>query len=236
MAKRRDSKDVIGGFDALRAARQAHSDGLVPDVEVTREVIQQDGTRSVAHDSPGSRIKRTVMPTRQEIVCLECAHIFELSGRSDNTVCPKCRERLPIVDLTISDEWDDELYTAGTVTIEAGGNVIDGKITANNIILQGKISGGELRASRCITLECADEIDASLLNSLDLKIGAEQKQKLNGVCTHRNVDLAGELEAELELSGSLIIRESGCFKGSYTGPGLAVEEGGGLLADVYVQA
>ena len=52
--------------------------------------------------------------------------------------------------------------------------------------------------------------------------------RLKGRVLFRNVEVAGELQANLACSGVLTVRASGHFRGALQGAHLVVEEGGGL--------
>ena len=92
------------------------------------------------------------MVTRTEIVCAGCGNAFELTGKNQQAICPKCRARLVIQDWTIEGEWDQDITTAGTVTVKDGGIIKSGSIVANNLVLHGKVEGGQIRVTRQIRL------------------------------------------------------------------------------------
>ena len=232
MAKKRKKNDVVGGFDALRAAQNAQREGVYPKPNPAPPEANEGEKAPV---SPvASRIGKTTMPSRMEIICYACSASFEVVGKSTNTVCPKCRERLNLQDETIDDAWEGELCTAGTVTIAESGVVQGGSLTANNVVLKGMVSGGEVRASRCLKLHEHAAFHEQYLKSEDLHIMEGCSYTLPEGTHYRNVTVSGMLEGSLRLRAKLSILSGGLFKGVLETGHLSVEAGGGLIADCLV--
>lgn len=183
----------------------------------------------------GTRIGRTVMPSRTEIVCHSCAHTFEITGKSSQTVCPKCRTRLKLEEVSIEGEWSRDLLTSGTIEVKEGGEIQGGVIVANNLVVRGKVLGGEIRVTRRLEIHAGAEVDLTVVAFRDLLLGegVEMELAADRAALH-HVHLHGHLHAHLDLTGCLHIVSGGCLSGSITGPRLILEEGGGLLAAVNV--
>jgi len=56
--------------------------------------------------------------------------------------------------------------------------------------------------------------------------------KLPGVVRCRSVDLAGDLDARIEVEGAVILRSGAVLRGQVKCASLQVEEGAALVADV----
>lgn len=215
----------------MRAAQEAARHGASPPSRPEPAEPPAEGQRPAI----ASRIGRTVMPSRHEIVCHGCGHTFEITGKSSQTVCPKCRVRLKLEDVSVEGPFDLSVENAGTMTVKPEGVIEAGTIVVNNLVVQGAIRGGRIRVTRELRIEAGAEVDWDRVTWRDLAIGPGVHLELSGERARmHHVNLAGDMTAHLDLTGSLRIAATGCLRGSVTAAGLRVEDGGGLLAAVSV--
>jgi cytoskeletal protein CcmA (bactofilin family) len=223
---------VVDGFTAIRAAQEAarhgRGDPLRPDAEAAKKP-EPDGGAPKA----GSRIGRSVMPSKREIICPECAGASEVTGMVKLFVCNHCRHRMNVEDVQIPEgDWSDELEVGGTVIVPTGAVLKGGKITANDIILQGTMSGTELKACRLITIGSNAKPDWVRLTAYDMELGAGVNLTPGKPIHGRNLILHGKFSGNAVLTGTLTIHPDGDFSGQVKAAGLQVEEGGGLRAQL----
>ncbi len=221
---------VVDGFTAIRAAQEAarhgHGDPLRPDAEK-----KTDTPRSQPAAKAGTRIGKSVMPTKREIICPQCGYVSEVTGKLQLFVCQGCRHRMKLDDVTLPEgDWSGELETGGDVTVPAGTRLKGGKITANDIILHGKMEGTELRASRRVRVFAGAAIDWVRTAFRDLEIGPGLNITPGKPLDARHIELHGAFCGNLRLTGTLTIHPSGDFSGQVKAAGLSVHEGGGLRA------
>ena len=223
--------NLVDGLTTLRAAQQT---GKEKPVSSAPSSGAETGVNKISRgQKPASKIRRTVLPSRNEIVCYQCEATFEIIGRSTNTVCPKCRARLDIKDLVINTEWAEEIITAGTVTIAPEGALKGGSLIANKIIVQGSIEGASVRASRLMELQAGCFCPEDSISCLDLVIGVGFELILcDKKKAFRNIQVLGQLEGDVSMSGVLHISTTGHFSGKVSCAGLRVEAGGALEAEV----
>lgn len=237
MASKKTNKKtkVVDGYMAVRAASEAAKHGKADPVRP-----EEDGKASESAQSPpsgvGTRIGRSVMPSKREIICPDCGYAIQITGKLQLVVCQKCRARLQVKDETLTgakcgeDGWSDEIETGGTVTITQDALLAGGSITANDIVLKGPQGNAELRACRRLFLHPGAEVDWTKTRFLDLEIlegvEIEAADKVKG----RHLELHGALTGEVELEGSLTIHPTADMQGAVKASGLVVKEGGGLRA------
>lgn len=178
----------------------------------------------------------TVVPEKHPIRCYECGYEFYLTVRVQTTYCPKCRKTLALTDHTIEGISSASIKTAGTIHILPQAAVRDGELVANDIILEGRLAGGRLEAYRRLELRPGAETDFQRIKAPSLKIAAGMNLRLEGSVFFRDVELLGQLEACLALSGVMTIRPGGLFIGELSGSHLVVEEGGGLQASLQISS
>ncbi|WFB37328.1 polymer-forming cytoskeletal protein [Kiritimatiellota bacterium B12222] len=225
---------VVDGFTAIRAAQEAarhgRGDPLRPQSETPNK---PPGT---ADPKSGARIGRSVMPTKREVICPECDTISSVVGKVELWVCTHCRHRMKLQDLELPDgEWSDEIEVGGTVIIPSGTKLMGGKITANNVVLQGEMAGVELRACNKLTIGAHAKPDWVRLKMLDLEVGVGVNLTPGKPIEGRNLLLHGKFAGNAVLSGRLHIYADGDFSGQLRAAGLEVEEGGGFRAQLDVK-
>ena len=182
-----------------------------------------------------AHISRTVRPVRQMIRCYDCGYEFPLTVRVKSTYCPKCRATLDFIDYTIESEWTETLKTEGSIRIAPLGVLKEGKLVANDVIIEGRAEGGMIQAFRRIDINAGAVFDEKKISAQDLRIGAGAIVTLQNVARYRNVEVAGTLNADLRVSGMITVKAGGLVRGKLHGSHLVVEEGGGLLASVWIE-
>jgi cytoskeletal protein CcmA (bactofilin family) len=225
---------VVDGFTTIRAVKEAARHGAPgapePPAAPAPGAPPEPG-------KPGGRIGRTVLPSRTEIVCAGCGHAFELTGKNAQTICPKCRLRLVIQDWTIEGEWDQDITTAGTVTVKPEGIIRGGTITANNLEVHGRVEGGALRVTRRLALHAGAAWPGGGIPCRDLWLGegAEYTAGEPGLEV-RHAELHGLFTGPLSCAGKCVIHPTGGLEGRLSAARLEVHEGGGLLGDIRIVA
>lgn len=223
---------VVDGFTAIRAAQEAarhgHGDPLRPDAKTEDPAARPDPTARA-----GTRIGRSVMPSKREIICPQCGYVSEVTGKLQLFVCQGCRHRMKLDDVTLPEgEWSGEIETGGNVVIPAGSILKGGKIVANDIDLHGKMQGVEIRACRRLRVSSEASVDWVRVVMRDLELGAGVKLTPGRPLEMRHLLLRGSFCGNLRLSGTLTIHAEGDFSGEVRAAGLHVEEGGGLRASL----
>lgn len=191
------------------------------------------GTEAGAGGTPkaGSRIGRSVMPSKREVLCPACGAASEVTGAVQLFVCNTCRHRMKLEDVRIPEgEWHEDLEVGGTVIVPDGAVLKGGSVTANDIVLQGKMAGTELRACRLMTIGSNAQPDWVRLRALDLELGKGVNLTPGKPVEGRHLLLHGAFCGTARLTGTLTVHADGDFSGELRAAGLRVEEGGGLRA------
>lgn len=226
---------VVDGYTALKAAqRRAQQDKPAP----------ADATGPPSHSPPeeknkpksiGTHIGRTVMPTKFDLVCYACGYEFKMTGKARTTLCPKCKKTLDLTDHSITDTFDKDLITAGKVHVTASAILTGGVITANDIVLEGTQRGGELVAHKTLEIRPGALFNEKNIKARHLHTAPGAAVSFKKKAQFHDVDIAGELNADIQADGVVTIRPGGCLKGRLSGAHLVVEEGGGLWADMEIR-
>ncbi len=236
----RGKTKVVDAFTTLRATQRhglekkfsAPSNAEnAPEPDKKTSAARKTGARPQA----ASGIGRTVMPTQNEIVCYSCGFSFIMRGRAETTQCPKCGARLSLKDQTVTGACSEELITAGIVRLTKSAILDGGKIVANDVIIEGMIKSGSIQAHKTLELAAGATIPEEFVVARNLRIGAEASFDFLGNMEFHDVEIFGELKANLKVTGVVTIHAGGHLLGSLQTDHLIVEEGGGLTADVRVE-
>jgi len=228
----------VSGFDIVRAAKRARElQGSAPppppkppQAPPVPPPDQPDPEKSKA------RIGKTALPNKYEYTCYQCGYEFTVAGRVQTLYCAKCRTVLNQANYTISKRHDVSIVTAGTVTITAEGVWAGGTLNARDVVLDGAIEAGSIKASARLEVGPAAVADWSKLEARDLTLREGSRTRWVEPRMFRHVDLAGYLEGEFKCTGSITIRNTGHCRGRLVAPRMKVEDGAGLVADVIVDA
>lgn len=224
---------VVDGYTAIRAAQEAARHGRGDPLRSESETPKPQGPGDA---KAGTRIGRSVMPTKREVICPECGTTSSVVGKVDLWVCTQCRHRMKLQDLKIQPgDWQEEIEVGGTVTVLPGAKLKGGKITANDIVLQGDMEGVELRACHKLTIHKDAKPDWVRLKMMDLELGPGVNLTPGKPIEGRHLHVHGTFAGNAVLRGTLYIYADGDFSGQLRAAGLQVEEGGGFRAQLDVK-
>jgi len=226
-----ESPIVIDGFSSVQAIRRAQKRTDPRSAATAGETPEnkaegRDGKRA------GAKIDHTVLPQKHEVVCYECDYIFMVSGRIQDTMCPKCHRSLRMEDLTINSKWSESIRTIGTVNIKAGTVLEGAEIRARDIILAGNAENGIIRAGRRLELHMGAKFNIAKTRMRDLIISKDADFSIPATVSLRNLEVGGTLKARIFADGVVVIKQGGILDGEVHTPRLVVEDGGGLKAQV----
>jgi cytoskeletal protein CcmA (bactofilin family) len=229
---------LVDGFTTLRATqRHGVERKYSTRSEADESAPKKDkGAPDKARPAKGSMsIGRTVMPTQNEIVCYSCGFGFIMRGRADSTQCPKCGARLGLKDETVTGACSEEIITAGKVRLTKSAVLDGGKVIANDITLEGTVKSGSLRAYKTLELGAGAVIPEEMIEAKNLRIAVDASFDFRGDMTFHDVEVFGELKANIRATGMVTVHPGGHLLGKLETQHLVVEEGAGLNADVIVE-
>lgn len=223
------SKDpaFIDGYSSVQAVRRLRTDGQ----DATAPAGGAAGTEAPA----AARFRQTAMPIRHEIRCYRCGFEFVVTGRLDKVLCHKCRTFLSTENHTVDGLWGGRLETIGAITVTPTGLIKAGEVFAMDLLLHGRIEGGQLNVKRRLEVFAGASLDLASATFRDLVINAGMVLVPAEPVVCRDITIAGELEAVVECSGLVTVKSGGLFRGAIRAPRLAVEDGAAIEADVAVE-
>ncbi len=199
-----------------------------PDAQTSTEAPPSDPQKL------GARVARTTVPVKHHIECYECGYKFQMHGRATTTHCPKCRALLDLTDHTIDAECVETVKTAGTIRLTPTGVLKNGNLIGSEVILEGIVEGGRVRALRVIELGAGAIFSEKAVSAPDLRIAAGAEFKFKQEIKYRNVEISGAVRAKLTAMGVVTVKPGGLLEGEIRAVHLIVEDGGGLKAKAHI--
>lgn len=234
-----DGPSFIDGFSSVQAVKRSKTGGKGLKTQPSRSKLQAIETPSRPKGqeaSPAKKISHSVMPDKFSITCYECEYLFTMQGRVIDTFCPKCHKKLEARNITISNDWSQDIKTIGKVEISSGAVVKDCMIVTRDLHLSGDASCARLLVYNRLELSdgAAFNIDETAIHTLvSMK---DSNISLKGKVSCDTLEIFGTIRADVSASVKVIIEKDGFLKGNIAAPSLVVYEGAGLKAKLKIGA
>ena len=231
---------VIDGLASVRALRRSQDDDHPKEAKTqpSRNRLPEDKPRRQERKAgvPAARIGHTALPVRRDLLCYECGYGFVAQGKIHQPICPKCHRKLCMDDITIAREWQGTVQTLGNVHVRTGGVITGGSITARNVRIEGQAEQGTLQVGHELQLGPGARVEMAHITFRHLVIRPGARVSLKRKLVAENVDVQGEVRLNLEATGIVTVRQGGFLKGQVKARHLLVEDGGGLKAQLKIEA
>ncbi len=248
MAKR-DDPNVIDGFASVQALKRASArkEGGVK-AKIHESVDEDAGAAKVASAkavaaadastvrSPSRASATVVVPQKRLVICYSCGYSHTVSGRMQNSYCPKCKKKLVTDDVIVGGKHTEDILTIGNVTVTADAEFSEGlTITGQRVVLDGDVTPlASITASEALEMRSNAKFRGESIHNITGRVivPAECVVKLDSPFACTNLEIYGSLHAEVAVENSATILSGGLLKGSFRGPSLIVHDGGGLIGSV----
>lgn len=228
--------NMMDGFSVVQSLAKAKQDGVLP-APGSRRPAEDLSSHPPPPAKPGDspHIVKTIQPTKRTIRCFKCGYEFQLAGTTRTIYCSKCREKIDMGDYVVDRVWTEEIKTGGSVIVKAGGRLENVRIQAGNVILEGEMDGrSTIECSQWLELGGRADPHPRQLEMRNLRIAAGKAMAFKYKLQVNHLEVLGTLEADVEATGLVTVREGGHLKGTVRGEHLQVEEGGGLSARLFI--
>lgn len=229
-------KNFIDGFTSVQAVRRAGERQGVSAANKQKRQAPSRADKPPAKKADTRRAGHTAMPTRHKIECYACGYQHTVAGALKNILCPKCKKKLETGDKAVLGQWDENVSTISNVDIAADSVLGNVKVTGNTITLAGDARKATLKATSQIEVITGAQLDVTRVETHKLKIPAGSSIEINQTVDCVELEIGGELKANVIAKSRVNILEGGVLDGKVKSPALIVQDGGGLRADVDVRS
>lgn len=225
---------VVDGFSVVQSLAQIQKEGKMPAPSPKSQAPPPDSARPKP-PGPNPHLGKTVQPTKRTIRCFNCGLEFKLAGTTREIYCSKCRTKIDLKDYEISGVWKEEIQTGGRVMIRPGARLEGVKVLAGMILMEGTMDADSyLESTQWLEIGAGVKLEPRQITMRNLRVGAGAEVRVPNRLFVHHLEVLGLLEADIEATGLVSIREGGEIRGSIKAEHLQVEEGGGLNARLFI--
>ncbi len=178
------------------------------------------------------RVQEVLQPTgpvasrtiaSKHVQCFQCGAELEVPVSAESTMCKSCSSYVDLQDYHISTTVSKNFRTYGRLVIEEKGYVLNTVSQVGDAVIKGRMIG-KLVAERTLQIYSHASIKGTFSTAC-LIIPAAQHFWWPETIRVPSADIAGELTANLAVTGTVVLRGAGRLFGNIEAANLVVESG-----------
>jgi cytoskeletal protein CcmA (bactofilin family) len=173
--------------------------------------------------SPGQQAPAQPRTEQRRITCFDCGTELEVPVSAESTMCKRCSSYVDLKDYRIEGSVSKNFKTKGTFVIEPRGYVFNTEATVEHAVIRGRFLG-KLDARGSLTLYSGAQIRGTF-RTARLIIPAGNQFRWPETILARDMDIAGELAANIRVTGTAHLRATARLFGNVEALHLRVEAG-----------
>lgn len=146
-------------------------------------------------------------------------------------MCKRCSAYIDLKDYRITNAVSKNFKTKGAFVIEPKGNVFNTEAVVGEAVIRGRFLG-KLKAER-LTIHSTAEIKGTF-DATHLIIPAENHFHWKEPIKFSSAEIAGELVADVQSSGTLVLKSTARLFGDVKSKNFVVEEGAVVVGEVRI--
>jgi cytoskeletal protein CcmA (bactofilin family)/uncharacterized CHY-type Zn-finger protein len=160
---------------------------------------------------------------QKHVACFKCGAELSVAPAAQSTMCKKCSSHIDLRDYQISNAASKNFKTKGRFIIEETGFLFNTESIVGEAIVKGRLLG-KLTAERSLAIYTSGEIKGSF-KTARLIIPQGNRFRWPETINLIGAEVAGELVANLQAEGTIVLKSSARVFGNVQAGGLVVEEG-----------
>jgi cytoskeletal protein CcmA (bactofilin family) len=173
-------------------------------------------------------------PDLRRITCFDCGSELEVAVSAESTMCKRCSRYVDLKDYRITSAVSKNFKTKGSFVLEAKGYVFNTEAIVGEAILKGRFLG-KLVAERSLTIYSTADIKGSFKTG-SLIIPEANHFRWNEPLKLGSAEIGGELVADVNASGTVVLKSTARLFGDLVAKNLVVEAGAVIVGKVRVGA
>jgi cytoskeletal protein CcmA (bactofilin family) len=176
--------------------------------------------QEVLHPTPKAVARA---PDRRRITCFGCRTELDVPASAESTMCKRCSQYIDLKNYHIANAVSKNFKTKGAFVVEPTGYVFNTEAVVGDAVIKGRFLG-KLFAEQSLTLYSTAEIRGTF-KTARLVIPKDNHFFWADPVNVDSADIAGELVASLQVSGTVFLRSTARLFGNIVAGGLVVESG-----------
>jgi cytoskeletal protein CcmA (bactofilin family) len=173
-------------------------------------------------------------PDLRRITCFDCGSELEVAVSAESTMCKRCSRYVDLKDYRITSAVSKNFRTKGSFVLEAKGYVFNTEAVVGEAILKGRFLG-KLVAERSLTIYSTADIKGSFKTG-SLIIPEANHFRWNEPLKLGSAEIGGELVADVNASGTVVLKSTARLFGDLVAKNLVVEAGAVIVGKVRIGA
>lgn len=175
--------------------------------------------------APPARKRAPAKPKTEQrrIICFDCGTELNVAVNAESTMCKRCSSYVDLKDYRIDSAVSKNFKTKGTFVIEPKGYLFNTETIAEHAVVKGRLLG-KLDARGSLTVHTGAQIKGNFSTG-KLIIPAGDHFRWPQPIRTEAMDIAGELAADIVVTGVAHLRNTARLFGNVTARNLVVEAG-----------
>jgi cytoskeletal protein CcmA (bactofilin family)/DNA-directed RNA polymerase subunit RPC12/RpoP len=172
-----------------------------------------------------SKVPKAPKPTIElrKISCFQCGTELEVPTAAESTMCKRCSSHVDLRDYLITQTISKNFRTYGRLVVEEKGYVLNTDSLVGEAVLKGRLIG-KLVAHRSLEIYSTAAIKGSF-NTGKLIIPVGNSFRWPELLRIGGAEIGGELVANIQSSGSIVLKSTARLFGDVQAANLVVESG-----------
>jgi cytoskeletal protein CcmA (bactofilin family) len=160
---------------------------------------------------------------RKQVRCFDCGTDLEVPVAAESTMCKRCSSHVDLRDYQITQTFSKNFRTYGRLVIEEKGYVLNTDSRVGDAVIKGRMIG-KLIAERTLEIHSTARIKGTLTTGR-LIVPVGNQFRWAEALRVGAAEIGGELVANLQSAGTVLLRSTARFFGDVEAGGLVVESG-----------
>lgn len=164
-----------------------------------------------------------ILVEQRHVHCFQCGTELEAPKAAASTMCKRCSGYVDLSDYRINSTISKNFRTHGWLVVEEKGYLLNTDSLAAEAVIKGRVIG-KVTARGTLELHSTAKINGTF-SAGRLILPAGQQFRWREAVQIGGAEIGGELVADLEASGTIVLKATARMFGDLTAANLVVEEG-----------
>jgi cytoskeletal protein CcmA (bactofilin family) len=160
---------------------------------------------------------------RKQVTCFQCGTELEVPTAAESTMCKRCSSHVDLRDYQITQTVSKNFRTHGRLVLEEKGYILNTDSLVGDAVIKGRFIG-KITAVRTLEIHSSASIKGTFSTGR-LIVPAGTHFRWPDALQIGGAEISGELAANLQSQGTIVLKSSGRLFGDVEAANLVVESG-----------